>query len=121
MARLPALGFLKRERKRRTEGRAAKQKKPPPKAVENFSEFKCAETKFPSDDVRRRRRRNERKRRVWKLLQIARPSGVTVSHPNRNMYRPGSVTRPACGQVILLTANHFPFRLLQMIFVILPS
>jgi hypothetical protein len=68
MARLPALGFLKRERKRRTEGRAAKQKKPPPKAVENFSEFKCAETKFPSDDVRRRRRRNERKRRVWKLL-----------------------------------------------------
>jgi|SRR5450631_1159720 hypothetical protein len=29
MARLPALGFLKRERKRRTEGRAAKRKKPP--------------------------------------------------------------------------------------------
>jgi hypothetical protein len=25
------------------------------------------------------------------------------------MYRPGSVTRPTCGQVILLTANHFPF------------
>ena len=41
--------------------------------------------------------------------QIARSSGVTVSHPNRNMYRPGSVTRPACAHVILLTANHFPF------------
>jgi len=25
------------------------------------------------------------------------------------MYRPGSVTRPTCAQVILLTANHFPF------------
>jgi hypothetical protein len=35
---------------------------------ENFSELERAETKFPSDDVRRRRRRNERKRRVWKLL-----------------------------------------------------
>jgi hypothetical protein len=32
-----------------------------------------------------------------------------VSHPNRSMYRPGSVTRPACAHVILLTANHFPF------------
>jgi hypothetical protein len=25
------------------------------------------------------------------------------------MYRPGSVTPPTCCQVILLTANHFPF------------
>jgi hypothetical protein len=41
--------------------------------------------------------------------QMARSSRVTVSHPNRNMYRPGSVTRPACAHVILLTANHFPF------------
>ena len=32
-----------------------------------------------------------------------------MSHPNRSMYRPGSVTRPACAHVILLTANHFPF------------
>jgi hypothetical protein len=41
--------------------------------------------------------------------QTARSSGVTVSHPNLNMYRPGSVTRPTCAQVTLLTANHFPF------------
>jgi len=33
MARLPALGFLKRERKRRTEGRAAKQKNRPKAAL----------------------------------------------------------------------------------------
>ena len=45
----------------------AKQKDRP-KAVENFSEFKCAEAKFPSDGVVDGRRRNERKRRVWKLL-----------------------------------------------------
>jgi hypothetical protein len=32
-----------------------------------------------------------------------------VSQPNLNMYRPGSVTPPTCCQVILLTANHFPF------------
>jgi len=25
------------------------------------------------------------------------------------MYRPGSVTRPTCGHVTLLTVNHFPF------------
>ena len=36
--------------------------------AENFSKLERAETKLPSDDVRRRRRRNERKRRVWKLL-----------------------------------------------------
>jgi hypothetical protein len=41
--------------------------------------------------------------------QTARSSAVTVSHPNLNMYRPGSVTRPTCAQVTLLTANHFPF------------
>ena len=34
----------------------------------NFSELERAETKFLSDDVRRRCRRDERKRRVWKLL-----------------------------------------------------
>ncbi len=34
----------------------------------HLSEFERAETKFLSDDVRRRRRRDERKRRVWKLL-----------------------------------------------------
>jgi hypothetical protein len=39
----------------------------------------------------------------------ARSSGVTVSHPNLNMYRPGSVTRPTCDQVTLLTANQLPF------------
>jgi hypothetical protein len=32
-----------------------------------------------------------------------------VSQPNLYMYRPGSVTRPTCAQVILLTSNHFPF------------
>src|SRR5450432_702468 len=120
MARLPALGFLKRERKRRTEGRAAKQKKRP-KAVENFSEFKRAETKFPSDDVRRRRRRNERKRRVWKLL------------PDRKIFRGDS--EPSESQHVsarfshssglcpgdLIDGQSFPLRLLQMIFVILPS
>ena len=41
--------------------------------------------------------------------QMARSSAVIVSQPNVNMYRPGSVTRPTCGQVSLLTANHFPF------------
>src|SRR5260370_27622288 len=41
--------------------------------------------------------------------QTPRSSAVTVSHPNLNMYRPGSVTRPTCAQVTLLTANHFPF------------
>ena len=41
--------------------------------------------------------------------QTARSSAVTVSHPNLNMYRPGSVTRPTCAKVTLLTANHFPF------------
>jgi hypothetical protein len=40
---------------------------------------------------------------------MARSSAVTVSQPNLNMYRPGSVTRPACCQVILLTLTHFPF------------
>jgi hypothetical protein len=33
-----------------------------------------------------------------------------VSQPNLNMYRPGSVARPAWAQVILLTANHAPLR-----------
>src|ERR1700730_6289133 len=33
-----------------------------------------------------------------------------VSQPNLNMYRPGSVARPAGAQVILLTANHAPLR-----------
>ena len=54
-----------RRRPNRTRGIKQKDR---PKVVENLSEFKRAETKFPSDDVRRRRRRNERKRRVWKLL-----------------------------------------------------
>jgi hypothetical protein len=36
--------------------------------AENLSELERAETKFLSDDVRRRRRHDERKRRVWKLL-----------------------------------------------------
>src|SRR4029077_1224286 len=38
----------------------------------------------------------------------ARSSAEIVSQPNLNIYRPGSVTRPTCAQVILLTANHFP-------------
>src|SRR5713101_4148753 len=37
--------------------------------------------------------------------QTARSSAVTVSQPNVNMYRPGSVTCPAFCQVILLTTN----------------
>lgn len=32
-------------------------------------------------------------------------SAVIVSQPNLSMYRPGSVTRPTCGHVILLTGN----------------
>src|SRR5229473_2334295 len=40
--------------------------------------------------------------------QTARSSAVTVSHPNRNMYRPGSVTRPTCCQVTLSTNHLFP-------------
>jgi hypothetical protein len=35
--------------------------------------------------------------------QRARSSAVIVSHPNVNMYRPGSVTHPTCAQVSLLT------------------
>src|SRR5204862_1838789 len=37
--------------------------------------------------------------------QIARSSAVTVSQPYRNMYRPGSVTRPAFCHVTLLTTD----------------
>src|SRR5882757_6138419 len=40
--------------------------------------------------------------------QIARSSAVTVSHPNLNMYRPGSVTRPALCHVTLLTTGRLP-------------
>src|ERR1700730_14797796 len=40
--------------------------------------------------------------------QTARSSAVTVSQPNRNMYRPGSVTRPACCHVTLSTNHFFP-------------
>jgi hypothetical protein len=40
--------------------------------------------------------------------QTARSSAVTVSHPNRNMYRPGSVTRPTCCHVTLSTNHFFP-------------
>src|ERR1700682_4836238 len=40
-------------------------------------------------------------------FQTARSSAVTVSQPNVNIYRPGSVTRPAFCQVILLTTDHF--------------
>jgi hypothetical protein len=104
--------------------RSIKQKDRPKAAsgAENFSELERAETKFPSDDVRRRRRRDERKRCVWKLL------------PDRKIFRRDSEPSESehvsarfgqssdlC-QVILLTANHFPSRLLQrMIFVIRPS
>ena len=59
--------LLGSHRRRPNRTRSIKQKDRP-KVVENLSEFKRAETKFPSDDVRRRRRRSERKRRVWKLL-----------------------------------------------------
>ena len=41
--------------------------------------------------------------------QIATSPSLMVSRPNVYMYRPGSVTRPTCAQVILLTGNHFPF------------
>src|SRR6202048_3384854 len=40
--------------------------------------------------------------------QIAKSSAVTVSQPNLNMYRPGSVTRPAFCHVILLIAAGDP-------------
>ena len=40
--------------------------------------------------------------------QIAKSSAVTVSQPNLNMYRPGSVTRPAFCHVILLIAAGGP-------------
>src|SRR3981081_4140036 len=59
--------LLGSHRRRPNRTRSIKQKDRP-KVVENLSEFKRAETKIPSDDVRRQRRRNERKRRVWKLL-----------------------------------------------------
>jgi len=62
-----SLNMLGSHRRRPNRTRSIKQKDRP-KVVENLSEFKRAETKIPSDDVRRRRRRNERKRRVWKLL-----------------------------------------------------
>jgi hypothetical protein len=120
MARLPALGFLKRERKRRTEGRAAKQKNDP-KAVENFSELERAETKFPSDDVRRRRRRNERKRHVWKLLsdrKIFRGDGEPSESEHVSARFGQSSDLCPCD---LIDGQSFPLRLLQMIFVIRPS
>jgi hypothetical protein len=37
--------------------------------------------------------------------QTARSSAVMVSQPYRNMYRPGSVTRPAFCHVTLLTTD----------------
>ncbi len=40
--------------------------------------------------------------------QTPRSSVAMVSHPNVNMYRPGSVTRPAFCQLILLTTDQFP-------------
>src|SRR5580692_8050877 len=36
---------------------------------------------------------------------MARSSPVIVTHPNLNMYRPGSVTRPTCAQVTLFTVR----------------
>jgi hypothetical protein len=39
------------------------------------------------------------------FCQIARSSAVIVNQPNLNMYLPGSVTRPTCAQVILLTGD----------------
>ena len=48
--------------------------------------------------------------------QTARSCAVTVSHPNLNMYRPGSVTRPTCAQVFI-----FPSHLQPWLFVIRPS
>jgi hypothetical protein len=97
----------------------AKQKDRPT-AVDNFSEFKRAETKFLSDDVLRRRL-DERKRRVWKLL------------PNRKIFRRDS--EPSESEHVsarfgqssdlcpgdLIDGQSFPLRLLQMIFVIRPS
>src|SRR3979490_86922 len=41
---------------------------------------------------------------------ISSSSAVRVSHPNVNMYRPGSVTRPAFCHVILLTTDDFSFQ-----------
>jgi hypothetical protein len=70
------------------------QTKKRPKAAENFSEFKRAETKFPSDDVRRRRRRNERKGRVWKLL------------PDRKIFRRDS--EPSESQHVSARFSHSP-------------
>jgi hypothetical protein len=121
MARLPALGFLKRERKRRTEGRAAKQKNRPRRRLRTSQSSNVPRRNSPPTTSVADAVVTSVNAAFGNCSQIARSSGVTVSHPNRNMYRPGSVTRPACAQVILLTANHFPFRLLQMIFVILPS
>jgi hypothetical protein len=91
--------------------------------VPHLSEFERAETKFLSEDVRRRRSRDDSSPKTsvaaavvtsvnaafGNCSQTARSSGVTVSHPNLNIYRPGLVTRPTCAQVTLLTANHFPF------------
>jgi hypothetical protein len=77
--------------------------------VPHLSEFERAETKFLSDDVRRRRRRDDVNAAFGNCSQTARSSAVTVSPPNLNMYRLGSVTRPTCAQVTLLTANHLPF------------
>ena len=58
--------------------------------------------------VGRRRHHDKRERACGNCRQIARSSAVTVSHPNLNMYLPGSVTRPALCHVTLLTTGRSP-------------
>jgi len=67
---------------------------------EIFPQFECAQTIFLDFG----RRPDQRKRRVRSCSQTARSSAAIVSHPNLNMYRPGSVTRPTCRHVTSLTA-----------------
>ena len=71
MLRANSSGSRSSEAEVRFEPLGWQQTKRPPEGglwAENFSELERAETKFLSDDVRRRCRRDERKRRVWKLL-----------------------------------------------------
>src|SRR6266851_2809045 len=78
MLRANSSGSRSSEAEVRFEPLGWQQTKRPPEGglwAENFSEFERAEPKFLSDDVRRRRRRDERKRRVWKL------------HPDRKIFR----------------------------------
>ena len=66
--------------------------------------FEGAEVEFLGR-VGGRRQVDQRERRLGELAPDREIVAVTVSQPYLNMYRPGSVTRPALCHVTLLTTD----------------